>query len=58
MDMVPEMEIGGAGALVAGNLNGFHKLPLQNGKGICQKKKKKKKADIHLPPTLGFDNLG
>lgn len=54
MDVVPEMKIGGAGGLVAGNLNGFNKLPLQHGKCVFAKKK----VDPHLPPLLGFDSLG
>lgn len=45
MDVVPEMEIGGAGGLVAGNLSGFNKLPLQH---VFAKKKKKKKKAISI----------
>lgn len=41
VDMFPEMEIGRTSGLVAGNLNGFNKLPLQDGKCVFAKKKKK-----------------
>lgn len=46
MSVVPEM--GGAGGVVAGNLNGFNKLPVQHGKCVFAKTNKikiKKNAD-------------
>lgn len=46
--MVPEREVGGAGGLVAGNLNGFNKLPLKCGKCVFAKKKREKSIPISL----------